>query len=66
MQRRSNDSLDKVSISSSKKTQRGLFAMFHRRFSRKGKGSRQYSSQPSVIQYTDNVFMVDRNSDNQV
>jgi hypothetical protein len=66
MQEGSTNTLDKVSISTSRKKNRGMFSFVRRRFSRKRKESPQYSSAPSVIQYTDNVFMVERTAGDQV
>ena len=66
MREGSTNTLDKVSIASSRKKNGGFFSFLRRRFSRKRKGSPQYSSAPSVIHYTDNVFMVERHAGDQV
>ena len=65
MRRSSTDILEKVSQSSAKKSG-GIFSLFRRRLSRKRKNSKLYSSAPSVLQYTDNIFMVERQTEEQV
>lgn len=64
----STETLEKVSISSPRRKTRGIFSLCCREFSKQAEQSSNYSSTstPSVIQYTDNVFMVERQSGDQV
>lgn len=61
----STPNLEKVSQSKAKKNG-GLWSYFRRRFSRKPKNSRLYKSAPSVLQYNDNIFMVERQTEQKV